>query len=373
MRRAHRRLDGRSSLGKPAGAAAAQALTENRGQAPSPYGHTVRMSGPGPIVPRKLRRGDTIRVVAPARSRKIVTEHDQSALIESRFAALGLRLTFGEHIDERDDFDSSSVGSRVADLHAAFADPEVAGILTVIGGCNSNELLPYLDWDLIAASPKVFCGYSDITAVQNAILARTGMVTYSGPHWSSFGMRDYFEQTERWFKEALFGEGLAELQPSESWTDDQWFADQDKRTLRDNDGWWPLRPGQATGRIVGGNLCTLNLLQGTRFMPSLDGAVLMVEDDYLSDAKEFARNLTSLLQLPDASGVQGLVIGRFQETSRVTRPLLEQIIARQHRLADAPVLANVDFGHTDPRITFPIGGHASLAVGANTSLHLADS
>ena len=331
------------------------------------------MSAPDPIVPRKLRRGDTIRVVAPARSRAFVAEHDHSGLIENRFAALGLRLTFGDHVDERDDFDSSPVASRVADLHAAFADPEVAGILTVIGGFNSNELLPYLNWDLIAANPKIFCGFSDITAVQNAILARTGLVTYSGPHWSSFGMRDHFEQTEQWFVQALFGEGMIALRPSRSWTDDLWSADQDNRTVRDNDGWWPLRPGQATGRIVGGNLCTLNLLQGTKYMPSLDGALLMVEDDYVSNAKEFARNLTSLLQLPDASAVQGLVIGRFQEASQMTRSLLEQIIARQDRLAGLPVLANVDFGHTDPRITFPVGGRAALAVGAGNSLQIADS
>jgi muramoyltetrapeptide carboxypeptidase len=333
----------------------------------------VRVITLGAIVPRKLRRGDTIRVIAPALSRAFVAEHDHSDLIEKRFAALGLRLTFGDHVDERDDFDSSSVASRVADLHAAFADPEVAGILTVIGGFNSNELLPHLDWDLIAANPKVFCGFSDITALQNAILARTGMVTYSGPHWSSFGMRDYFEQTEQWFAKALLGEGQVEVRPAQSWTDDLWFADQDNRTVHDNDGWWPLRPGQATGRIVGGNLCTLNLLQGTEYMPSLAGAVLMVEDDYLSDAQDFARNLTSLLQLPDASGVQGLVIGRFQEASRVTRSLLEQIVARQDRLAGLPVLANADFGHTDPRITFPVGGRAVLAVGADSTLHLADS
>ncbi len=325
------------------------------------------------IVPRKLRRGDTIRVIAPARSRTLVTEHDHSGLIEKRFAALGLRLTFGEHVDERDDFDSSSVASRVADMHAAFADPEVAGILTVIGGFNSNELLPHLDWDLIAANPKVFCGFSDITAVQNAILARTGMITYSGPHWSSFGMRDYFEQTEQWFTKALLDDGPVEVRPAQSWTDDAWFADQDNRTVHDNDGWWPLRPGQAAGRVVGGNLCTLNLLKGTEYMPSLAGAVLMVEDDYLSDAQDFARNLTSLLQLPDASGVQGVVIGRFQEASRVTRSLLEQIVARQDRLAGLPVLANADFGHTDPLITFPIGGRAVLAVGADNTLHLADS
>lgn len=88
-------------------------------------------------------------------------------------------LTYGDHVDEMDNFHSSSIASRVADLHAAFADPAVRGILTVIGGFKSNELLPHLDWELIARKPKMFCGYSDITALQNAILARSGLITYS--------------------------------------------------------------------------------------------------------------------------------------------------------------------------------------------------
>ena len=104
----------------------------------------------------------------------MVLEHDHSALIGRRFAKLRLEVTFGDHVDERDVFDSSAIASRVADLHDAFADPDVRGILTVIGGFNSDELLPYLDWDLIARNPKIFCGYSDIIALQNAILARTG-------------------------------------------------------------------------------------------------------------------------------------------------------------------------------------------------------
>jgi len=256
----------------------------------------------------------------------------------------------------------------VADLHAAFADPEVAAVLTVIGGYNSNELLPHLDWDLIAANPKVFCGFSDITALQNAILVRTGLVTYSGPHWSSFGMRDHFDSTLAWFTAALFGTAPIEVEPAPAWTDDLWFLDQDDRTVRPNDGWWALQPGSARGRIVGGNLCTLNLLQGTANQPSLDGALLMIEDDEESNPVNFARDLASLLQLPDATGVTGLVIGRFQRASGVTRALLEQIIARQPALAGRPVLANADFGHTSPMLTFPIGGQASVVVGEECRL-----
>jgi muramoyltetrapeptide carboxypeptidase LdcA involved in peptidoglycan recycling len=293
----------------------------------------------------------------------MIMEHDNTRWIDERFAAMGLALTFGEHVDEDDQFRSSSIEHRVADLHAAFADPDVAGILTVIGGFNSNELLPHLDFDLIAANPKVFCGYSDITALQNAILARTGLVTYSGPHWSSWGMRDHFEPTGDWFRAAVTDDAPIVVEPSAAWTDDLWFADQDARTLTPNAGWWPVRPGQASGRIVGGNLSTLALLHGTPYLPALDGALLFLEDDFESDAAHVARHLTALLQQPGADGVTGLVIGRFQASSGVTREALDEIVARQPALAGKPVLAGADFGHTSPLLTFPVGGTAEVTVG----------
>jgi muramoyltetrapeptide carboxypeptidase LdcA involved in peptidoglycan recycling len=323
-----------------------------------------------PVFPPKLRRGSTVRVVAPAASRAMVMEHDHSALIDRRFADLGLRLSYGEHVDERDDFDSSSIASRIDDLHSAFADPDVDAVLTVIGGFSSNELLPHLNWDLIAAHPKVFCGHSDITALQNAILARTGLVTYSGPHWSSFGMRDHFEQTLDWFARALFEDEPYVVQPATHWTDDLWFLDQDKRTPEASSGWWPMRPGSAEGRLVGGNLCTYNLLQGGPFRPSLDGTIVLVEDDFLTNPRTFARDLASLLQLPDAAGMRGLLIGRFQRSSELTRDLLSQILDRHAGLADLPVLANVDFGHTSPQLTLPVGGRAELVSGTTSSLRI---
>lgn len=314
------------------------------------------------IVPPKLRRGATVRVVAPARSRRLIMEHDNTPWIDERFAAMGLRLTFGDHVDIDDRFRSAPVEERVADLHAAFADPEVSAILSVIGGFNSNELIPYLDWQLIRDHPTILCGYSDITALGNAIATRAGVVTYSGPHWSSFGMRDHFEPTGQWFRAAVMADDPITLTAATEWSDDRWFADQSDRHPIPNDGWWPLQPGRASGRIVGGNLCTLNLLQGTEAMPTLDGTLLFCEDDYLSNPVEFARDLTSLLQLPDAAGVRGLVIGRFQRGSNVGREDLVEIVRRQPVLRGKPVLAGVDFGHTSPMITFPIGGLAELTV-----------
>ncbi|WP_434615366.1 hypothetical protein [Arthrobacter sp. A5] len=82
-----------------------------------------------------------------------------------------------------------------------------------------------------------------------------------------------------WFTEALFGRCPIELKPSQSWTDDDWFVDQDNRNPRSGEGWRALQQGTGSGRIIGGNLCTINLLQGTRYMPPLDDALLMIEDD----------------------------------------------------------------------------------------------
>lgn len=138
------------------------------------------------LIPPKLKKGDEIRVIAPARSLALISEETRS-IANQRLEALGFHLSFGKHVEVCDEFNSSSIKSRIDDIHAAFADDSVKAILTVIGGFNSNQLLAYLDWQLIQNHPKIFCGYSDITALANAIFAKTGLVTYSGPHYSSFG------------------------------------------------------------------------------------------------------------------------------------------------------------------------------------------
>jgi muramoyltetrapeptide carboxypeptidase len=327
--------------------------------------------GMGTVLPAKLRPGDLIRVVAPSRSLTLISE-DARPVSDRRLAELGLRVSFGEHVAERDPFASSSVASRAADLHAAFADPEVAGILSVIGGYNANQLLPHLDWDLIGSNPKVFCGYSDVTALQGAMLARAGLVTYSGPHWSSFAMLRHFEVTLRAFVDSLFADEPLELAPAPAWSDDQWYLDQEHRDLRPNQGWWVLSEGEGSGRIVGGNLSTLALLHGTSFMPSLDGAVLLVEDDQESRPERFDRLLTALLQQPGAGAVTGVLIGRFQLASGMTRELLELIVRSKPELRGLPVVANLDFGHTNPLITFPVGGDVEVvaASGSGTAIRV---
>ncbi len=313
------------------------------------------------IIPPKLHPGDLIQVISPARSMAILSDGIRQ-IAQAAFNDMGLCLSFSEHVAEIDRFYSSPIASRIADLHQAFADPNVRGIFTTIGGYNSNQLLTYLDYDLIAANPKILCGYSDITALACAIYARTGLITYSGPHFSTFGMQKGISYTRQALHSALFQSESFELLPSDQWSDEAWYRDQENRTFFPNPGYHALQPGIGEGTLIGGNLCTLNLLQGTPYMPDLHDCLLFVEDDEESNAVLFDRDLQSLLQAIPPSNLRGLVIGRFQAASKVSSDDLSEIIKSKPELKGIPVATGFDFGHTTPTATLPIGGMARLEI-----------
>lgn len=316
------------------------------------------------VFPKKIGRGSHIRVIAPSRSFKLISEETRQ-IAKARFEEMGIKVSYALRADEMNEFVSSSIESRVADLHEAFSDPSVDCILTAIGGFNSNTILDYIDYELITKNPKILCGFSDITALCNAIHAKTGLVTYSGTHFSSFGMKKGFEYSLEYFKKCFFSEEPYDVVASSEWSDDAWFVDQEKREFIANDGHWLLNKGKeesVEGTIIGGNLCTINLLQGTEYMPALESNVLFIEDNFMTklDLLEFDRNLSSLLQQQSLKNLQALVIGRFQKDSQVEREKLQALIRNKKELKNIPVIANVDFGHTTPLITFPLGGRAKI-------------
>lgn len=307
--------------------------------------------------PSPLKRGDHIRVIAPSRSANILSEEGISQA-KKRLEDLGFIVSFGKHVFECDLHSSSSIEHRVSDLHEAFSNDEVDGILTAIGGFNSNELLPYMDYELIRQHPKVLCGYSDITALANAITAKCDFVTYSGPHFSSFQMEQGQEEQTAMFQACVMSNQPFNFTPSSKWSDDAWYLDQTNRQFHPTT-WGIYQEGTAEGILYGGNLCTLNLLQGTPYMPKVKAAILFVEDDDLIFPEMFARDLTSLLQ--HAETIKGLIIGRFQKKSQMTEEHLKFILEKHPMLKHIPVIYGVDIGHTQPVFTLPIGGHVQLA------------
>ncbi|MBU2592796.1 MAG: S66 peptidase family protein [Patescibacteria group bacterium] len=311
------------------------------------------------MYPEKLSEGDEVRVIAPVMSLAIISEETRK-IADKRFEDLGLKLSFGKHVEETDEFVSTTIEARVEDLHDAFDDSNIKAVLTVIGGFNSNQLLRYINWDLIKSNPKILCGFSDVTALNNSFYAKTGLVTYSGPHYSTFGQELHFEYTLENFEKCLFSSESFAINSSDNWSDDPWYQDQKNRKLVENEGWLTINKGETEGTIIGGNLCTFNLLQGTEYFPSLKDSVLFLEDDEESQPHHFDRDLQSLIHLPVFGGVRGLVIGRFQKASNMDHAKLRKIIGTKQELKNIPVIANVDFGHTDPKITFPVGGEVNI-------------
>ncbi|WP_350345063.1 S66 peptidase family protein [Proteinivorax tanatarense] len=319
------------------------------------------------MIPKKLQKGDEVRVISPASSLKVIAP-EQRELAIKRLNKLGLNVTFSKNAEEMDDFMSSSIKSRIDDLHNAFKDKNVKGILTTLGGYNCNQLLKYIDYSLIKDNPKVLCGFSDITALSNAIYHKTGLVGYSGPHFSSLGMLKGIDYTVENFEKCLMKENSFELVPSSYWSDDLWFMDQQNRKFRESRGFKIVNTGEAEGVVVGGNLCTFNLLHGTEFMPDLTDKIIFIEDDYETNPQIFDRDLQSIIHQPNFDKVRGLIIGRFERRSRFTTDLLQKSIKSKKELKGIPIIADVDISHTTPRATMPIGGKVKMKADDNKAI-----
>jgi len=322
------------------------------------------------IIPSKLKPGDEIRIIAPSRSMSILSE-DVKKIAQEKLEQLGFKVSFGKNVNESNEFNSSSIKSRLEDLHEAFKDKNVKAILAVIGGFNSNQLLSSINWNLIKKNPKILCGYSDITALQNAIFKKTGLVTYSGPHFSSFGMKKGFEYIEEYFKKCLIKDEPFEIEASKEWSNDAWYKDQENRNFEKNGGYLIINKGKAKGTIIGANLCTFNLLHGTEFLPNFKDTILFIEDCVEGEDEfvlNFDRDLQSIIHQPGFKGVKGIVIGRFENNSGMTKDKIIKIIKNKKELDNIPVIANADFGHTFPIAVFPIGGTAKLKVDEKVEL-----
>ena len=302
----------------------------------------------------KLNQGDEIRVIAPSRSLAIVRDeifHKALCYLEQQ----GFHVTFSKHSREIDDYNSSSVQSRVKDIHEAFLDSNVNAILTAIGGFNVNQILEHIDYEIIRQHPKILCGYSDITALLSAVYAKTGLVTYHGTHFSTFGFEIEPEYTEKAFFDCVMKEDSLTLKPSQS---------AKEYTI--------IQQGTCEGTVIGGNLCTLNLLQGTQFMPQTDDIVLFVEDDNIMGdyfIYEFDRNFQSLLQAYGTERIKGVVFGRFDDNCNVSADVIKRIISGKLP-KNIPVMFGVDFGHVFPMITFPIGGRVRMDASANPIIEI---
>jgi muramoyltetrapeptide carboxypeptidase len=301
--------------------------------------------------PKRLVAGDTVGLVLPATA---AFESDEIAFAKEQFEALGFKVKIGRHAYDRWGYFAGHDRDRAADINDMFADDAVAAVVCYTGGWGSPRVLPLLDYDLIARKPKVLIGYSDITALINAVHQRTGLVTFHGP----VGGSTFEPYTLDNFKRVVMTAEPAGLlaAPPKKPTD---LVDRVNRVVR-------LAPGKTTGPIVGGNLTMVASLMGTPFELETAGAILVLEDVH-EELYRVDRMLTQLALGGRFDRIAGFVFGRCSQCE-VKGPTLslEEILRDRFGSLGVPALSGLSFGHIEQKLTLPIGIAATLDADAGT-------
>ena len=319
------------------------------------------------LLPRRLVKGDTIGIVSPA-SPFPAWFPRRFARSVSNLESKGYKVKLGAHVRDKLGHKAGRKEDRLEDLHAMYRDESVRLIMTTLGGFNSNELIDSLDYDLVRRNPKGLIGYSDITALHLAIHSKTGLASFYGPHlMSQFGeFPDVLPYTLECFGK-LVGQAspAGRIESSKVWTEERLEYDQEDdrpRSMKATTGWRALRTGHTSGPLIGGEISTLVIQSGTEYMPSVDNSIFFWED-YGSSPAWVDRYLANFRTKGVFERIKGMLVGRtrtagFEPTS--TGYGVDDIILENTKGYDFPIMINMDFGHTDPMMTLPIGVKATM-------------
>ena len=314
---------------------------------------------------KQLKKGDTIGIFSPS-SPATVFAPKRYQRAKEYIEHQGFKIKEGRLTGQSDQYRSGSIEARARELNDLIHDPDVDCIMSTIGGMNSNSILPYIDYDYLQHHPKIVIGYSDVTAILLAIYEKTGLTTFYGPAMvASFGEFPHFvDKTFEYFGDILVRPMNLPLElktPSE-WTDEfiHWEEQTGAKKGKPNK-LITVNPGVSKGRLIGGNLNTMQGIWGTEYMPEIKtGDILLIEDS-LKDIATIERSF-SLLKLSGVfKKIGGLILGKHEifddrGTGRKPYEVLKEVMGP----LDFPVLAEFDCCHTHPMLTVPIGATVEL-------------
>ncbi|MBO6766943.1 MAG: LD-carboxypeptidase [Erythrobacter sp.] len=297
--------------------------------------------------PPRLRQGDTVGLVAPASA--VMLPHELDRAIHW-ITGMGLVPKLGGHVAEQDGYLAGTDIDRAADINAMFADPQVRAIFTIRGGWGGARILPLLDWTSIRTNPKLLIGYSDTTALHCAIAGRAGFPTLHAPNAASRW------EAASW--ESLWNIAFAGAMPVLGGEEAERASGRAARTLV---------PGAARGRLLGGNLTVLSTLMGTGWLPSFDGAILVLED--INEEPYRVDRMLQQLQLAGVfERVAGVVFGQCTRCNSRDPDYagftLDDVLERHLGGIAKPVVAGFNTGHVRGQLTLPIGVMVELDGGA---------
>jgi muramoyltetrapeptide carboxypeptidase len=313
----------------------------------------IASAQPGTRKPPRLRPGDTVGLIEPA---GFTSDEFDLQLVKESIAAMGLVPKAAPHLMARYGYLAGKDRERAADLNAMFADDSVRAVFAVRGGWGSARILPYLDYRLIRANPKLLIGFSDITALHMALAARAGFTTIHGPNAaSSWGNVSW----EAFRKLAFDGEMPIYRNP----------VAQENRLVQRNWRTWTIRPGKASGRLLGGNLTVLTALMGTPYLPDFSGSILFLEDVREAEYR-IDRMLTQLALGGVLRRVAGVVFGQCTDCSASGASYggftLSEVLKQHLEPLGVPVFQGALIGHIPDQFSIPLGIRAEMDASAGT-------
>jgi muramoyltetrapeptide carboxypeptidase len=316
--------------------------------APAPAAPRARRT---PTRPKRLAPGDTVGMVLPASAASTL---DEIAFAKEQLEAIGLKVAIGQHAHDRWGYFAGRDRDRAADINAFFADDAIAGVVCYTGGWGSPRVLPYLDYDLIARKPKVIIGYSDITALLNAIHQRSNLVTFHGP----VGGSTFEPYTLDNFRRVVMTPSPAggQVPPPKRPND---LIDRMNRIFK-------LAPGKASGRLAGGNLTMVASIMGTPYEVDTEGTILFLEDTH-EEPYRIDRMLTQLALGGKLDHIAGFLWGRCTDCEPKGMSFsLEEILRDRFATLGIPALSGLSFGHIEQKLTLPLGVMATIDADAGT-------
>lgn len=293
------------------------------------------------ILPKALKYGDTIGIYSPS-SPVTYTSSKRFERAKLYLEQKGFHILEGSLTGQYDYYRSGSIKERAEELNDLIRNPNVSCIMSTIGGLNSNSLLPYIDYETFQKNPKIMIGYSDTTALLLGIYAKTGIPTFYGPALvPSFGeFEPFVDCTYKYFADTLLTDQHLPYNINQPlfWSDEfiNWEEKTKEKDLRPNN-WISVIGGKATGRIIGGNLNTIQGIWGSPYMPLIqDGDILFIEDSS-KDAATIERSF-SLLKINGVfDKVSGIILGKHEQfddcgTNRKPYEILLEVLQNQNFL-----------------------------------------
>lgn len=304
------------------------------------------------LLPAPLKTGDKVGLISPsaATGERIEFQFAQEAL-----EALGLEVVLGEHLKKRRGHLAGTDEERASDLNRMFEDKSVKAVICIRGGSGAARILPLINYDSIKKNPKPLLGYSDITALHNAIHTKTGLITFHGPNgsgsWNSFNVNQ--------FDQIFFNQGMLTFENEQSKGDELIVKQNRIQTLY---------PGVVRGKILGGNLTVLTALSGTPYLPDFTDSILFIED-ISEDPYKIDRMMSTLLLNGTLSKVKGFIFGQCTNCTPgggYGSLTLDDILDDYILPLNIPAFKGAMIGHIPKQFIIPVGAEVEMDAEAGT-------